>query len=158
MQFKQIVVGTRTEAEKVLERLKKGEQFAALAKELSLDPMSKEAGGNMGFIESGALSPETEKVIFALKEGELSPVLETDEGYAVFKCSQIIQSEELDAAQSMSEAKKYLLTRKMNEIFEKWFVKVRAESKMEISPSIEEIPVPPPGGREVPSPISNGRV
>lgn len=158
MQFKQILVGTRSEAEKVLERLKKGEQFATVAKEVSLDPMSKDAGGNIGFIETGVLSAEVESVVFALKEGELSPVLETDEGYMIFKCTQVLSSEDADSKQAVNEAKRYLLTRKMNEIFEKWFTKIKADAKVEINPEIEETTPVPQEIREVPSPISNGRV
>lgn len=158
MQFKQIVVGSKIDAEKVIARLKKGEQFSAVAKEVSLDPMSKDAGGNIGFIEPGALSLEVEKSIFALKEGELSDILETDEGYTIFKCSQVLSSDDADTKQSMSEAKKYLMNRKLNEIFEKWFAKVKLEAKTEISTEIEDAPPSPQDFREIPSPISNGRV
>ena len=157
MQFKQIVVGTKVDAEKALERLKKGESFAQVAKDLSIDPMSKDAGGNIGFIEQGALSPDIENVVFALREGELSPILPTDEGFVVYKCTQVLAGEDTDSKQSQTEAKKYLLTRKMNEIFEKWFTKVKADAKIEINPDIES-PATPPDSQGFSSPISNGRV
>jgi peptidyl-prolyl cis-trans isomerase D len=57
----------------VIRRVKAGEDFAKLAKELSEDPGSKETGGDLGFVKKGELVPEFEKVAFELKKGELAP-------------------------------------------------------------------------------------
>jgi parvulin-like peptidyl-prolyl isomerase len=52
-----IVVDSSTQADKVLQRLKNGEDFAALAKELSIDPTASD-GGSMGRVNPAALRAE----------------------------------------------------------------------------------------------------
>lgn len=74
----------RTKAEAVLERLKKGEDFAALAAEASEDTESSRQGGLLGTITPGQTNAETfEKAVFALKEGEMSGVVESPFGYHI---------------------------------------------------------------------------
>jgi hypothetical protein len=45
-------------------------------------------------------------------------------------------------AQSVEEAKKYLITKKQNEVYERWFGKLKKSSKIEINPDIDDMPVP----------------
>lgn len=71
-------------AKEVLRRLSEGGDFAGLAKEYSEGPNAKE-GGLMGYIKKGDLLPEIEAIVFNLKEGELSGVVQTSLGYHVFK-------------------------------------------------------------------------
>jgi parvulin-like peptidyl-prolyl isomerase len=61
-----------------------GEDFGALARQYSRDP-SAQRGGDIGFVPRGLLFPASEQVAFGLKNGEVSPVLETPKGYTVFK-------------------------------------------------------------------------
>lgn len=63
-----IQLETEEEARDVLERLKGGEDFAALARELSQDPSTKEEGGDLGWFYLGQTRmPELEKAAFALQ-------------------------------------------------------------------------------------------
>jgi peptidyl-prolyl cis-trans isomerase C len=79
-----ILVKTQTEANAVLERLKKGEKFAKIAKESSLCP-SKKRGGDLGFFGRGKMVKEFEKAAFALQKGQISPVIKTKFGYHIVK-------------------------------------------------------------------------
>ena len=79
-----ILLKTQTEANAVLERLKKGEKFAKIAKEVSLCP-SKKRGGDLGFFGRGKMVKEFEKAAFALPKGQLSPVIKTKFGYHIIK-------------------------------------------------------------------------
>lgn len=73
-------------AEKVLQELKGGADFAQLAKERSADTGSASRGGDLGFFSRGRMAPEFEAAAFALKEpGELSGVVKTQFGYHVVK-------------------------------------------------------------------------
>ncbi|WP_298214163.1 peptidylprolyl isomerase [Acidovorax sp.] len=72
----------KAKAEKLLEQLKSGSDFAALAKEHSNDPGSAEKGGDVGLFASGRMVPEFEAAAFALqKPGELSGPVKSQFGY-----------------------------------------------------------------------------
>ena len=75
----------RARATAVLERLKKGEDFAAVAKEVSEDKANKDKGGDLGFIRRGNAEEAFESAAFALQAGELSGVVETRFGFHVIK-------------------------------------------------------------------------
>ncbi|MBI2962441.1 MAG: SurA N-terminal domain-containing protein [Deltaproteobacteria bacterium] len=75
----------RNRAKAVLERLRKGEDFAAVARELSDDKATSEKGGDLGFIARGRAEETFENAAFALQPGELSDVVETRYGLHVVK-------------------------------------------------------------------------
>jgi len=76
----------RAAVDKLLEELKGGADFAALAKERSSDKGSGARGGDLGFFERGRMVPEFEKAAFALKQpGELSGVVESQFGFHVIQ-------------------------------------------------------------------------
>ncbi len=74
----------RRKADEILKSLKKGQDFAALAREQSDGP-TRTNGGDLGYVRSGQLAPELEQAVFGLKTGEVSDVVETGYGYHLFK-------------------------------------------------------------------------
>lgn len=62
----------KKKAAEALKRLKKGEDFAAVAKEISDDAVSREKGGDLGFFRRGVMVPKFEEAAFALKPGEMT--------------------------------------------------------------------------------------
>ena len=72
-------------SQQLLERARKGEDFAKLATENSDDPGSKEKGGEYDFFGHGKMVPEFEQAAFALKPGEISEPVETQFGYHIIK-------------------------------------------------------------------------
>ena len=79
-----ILVKTEKEANAVLERLKKGDKFSKIAKELSLCP-SKKRGGDLGTFGRGQMVKEFEKAAFALQKGQISPIVKTKFGYHIIR-------------------------------------------------------------------------
>jgi peptidyl-prolyl cis-trans isomerase D len=71
-------------AASVLERAKKGEDFAALATEFS-DDTSKSKGGDLGYFSQGRMVKEFEDAAFALEPGQISDLVKTDYGYHIIK-------------------------------------------------------------------------
>jgi parvulin-like peptidyl-prolyl isomerase len=69
----------------LLERARKGEDFAKLASENSDDPGSKDKGGEYDFFGRGKMVPEFDKAAFALKPGEISEPVETQFGFHIIK-------------------------------------------------------------------------
>lgn len=69
----------------VLERLKKGESFANLARELSVDRGSGKKGGDLGLFGRGVMVKPFEDVAFKLNKGEISQPVKTEFGYHIIK-------------------------------------------------------------------------
>jgi peptidyl-prolyl cis-trans isomerase C len=79
-----ILVKTEKEVNKVLDRLKKGEKFSAIAKDVSLCP-SKKRGGDLGTFGRGQMVKEFETAAFALDKGQISGIVKTQFGYHILK-------------------------------------------------------------------------
>jgi len=79
---------TKETAQSTLDRAKKGEDFAALAKELSQDPGSKDKGGDLDFVKKGVFVPEFDAVLFNpdFKAGSVWPnLVESQFGWHIIK-------------------------------------------------------------------------
>ena len=66
-------------------RILKGERFSTIARIYSEDPGSAKKGGELGFQGRGGFVPEFEAAAFALKEGEISEVIETEYGFHILQ-------------------------------------------------------------------------
>lgn len=73
--------------------LKGGADFAELAKKVSQDPGSAQQGGLLPFVQHGQLVKEFEDAAFALKDGEMSPVVQSPYGYHIILMKQHKQLE-----------------------------------------------------------------
>ncbi|MDL2314911.1 peptidylprolyl isomerase [Bacteroidales bacterium OttesenSCG-928-C19] len=75
----------KLELNKLRERVLKGESFATLATLYSLDLESAKRGGELGLFSRGDMVREFEVAAFALKPGEVSPVVETKFGFHIIQ-------------------------------------------------------------------------
>ncbi|MBP7310558.1 MAG: peptidylprolyl isomerase [Candidatus Cloacimonetes bacterium] len=76
-------------ADDIYNRVIKGENFAALAKEYSDDPGSGENGGSLGVFGRGQMVPEFETAAFALPVGGISKPVKTSFGWHIIRCDSI---------------------------------------------------------------------
>lgn len=75
----------RLELATLRERILKGEKFSMLATLYSKDPGSASKGGELGFFSRGDMVSEFEAAAFALKPGEVSPIIETQFGFHIIQ-------------------------------------------------------------------------
>lgn len=107
-----ILVDTVDEARTVLDRLKKGESFIALAAELSKDTSNKDQGGDLGWFGKGKMMADFETAAYQLAVGETSEPVQTTFGFHII---QVLGHEEksLDE-QGFSDLKTKTLTDWLN--------------------------------------------
>ena len=105
--FRQIIVApkasaeakarAKAKAESLLVEIRKGGDFEQIAKRESMDPGTKALGGDLGWNRRGSgLVPEFENVMFALRPGQVSDVVETAFGYHIIRVDRV-QSAEVKA-------------------------------------------------------------
>ena len=121
-----ILVDDETEAKSVLEQLKSGADFAALAKEKSKDPGAAE-GGDLGYFTKDQMVPEFADVAFKMYPGQLSNPVKTQFGWHVIKVEdrRTKQPPEFDKVKDQIEA---YLARKAQTDF---ITKLRQSAKVE---------------------------
>jgi peptidyl-prolyl cis-trans isomerase C len=160
-----ILVDTEEEANKVIERLGKGEKFEDLAKELSKDPGSAQNGGVYDNVQQGQMVPEFDKATFQdLKPGETTKVpVKTQFGYHIIKLidrSEHPAMNEEQAKQAIEQAILPELQKQRQQSFQQLIEQERAKAKQEHR--LEEpayptpAPAPAPGGQPA-QPDQNGQ-
>lgn len=91
IQVAHIFIKDEGRAKEIADRAKKGEDFAALAKEFSEDTKSRDAGGELGWISKGQLVadnqmlPEFDEAAFKASKGEIIGPIKTTPGYEIAK-------------------------------------------------------------------------
>ena len=80
----------RAQANAIIDRLKKGEDFAALAQQYSSDAGSREDGGDLGYFPRGRMVPAFEEAAFTLRQGEISAPVRTKFGYHIIKVEAVL--------------------------------------------------------------------
>jgi foldase protein PrsA len=126
-----ILVADEKTAEDIYKRLMKGEDFAALAKEYSIDTATKDNGGELGEFPRGVMTPEFEDAAFSLKPGEISKPVKTQYGYHIIQLESITLKpfDEVKAA-----IENYLLQDKKNEVIKNKYDELVKASKIEKFP------------------------
>jgi peptidyl-prolyl cis-trans isomerase SurA len=101
--FRQIVIApkptqaakdlARAKAESILAEIKRGGDFALLAKRESMDPGTKEVGGDLGWHRRGDFVLEFDRWVWSLPPGEMSPVFESPFGYHIVRVDRVAAGE-----------------------------------------------------------------
>jgi hypothetical protein len=104
----------KAKLEKIRQEAVSGKDFAALAREHSDDTSNKYRGGDLGYFARKQMVKPFEDAAFALKKGEISPVVETRFGYHLIKLDDRRQGRELKEVSA--EISKTLLTEKATEM------------------------------------------
>ena len=128
-----ILVPDEASALAVEERLKKGEDFGEIAKQVSTDTSNKDLGGDLGWFPRGQMVKEFEDAAFSLKVGEISQPVKTSFGYHVI---QVLGHEDRPLNGQDFTAYK-------TKVFEDWLKKLETDSyKIQKNDSVWQAAVP----------------
>ena len=121
----------REKAESLRKQLTGGADFAALAKDNSTCPSSKQ-GGDLGYFGKGQMVPPFEKATFALKPGEISDVVETQFGYHIIKLTEKKPAATTDFKEVKGKIEEYLKGQSINEMIQKYIADAEKTAKIDI--------------------------
>jgi len=129
-----ILVEDEATAKTVIERLKNGEDFAALAAELSQDTGSATNGGDLSWFGKGQMVPEFEAAAFELEDGEISEPIQSNFGWHIIQ--KLGQTTVPLTASAYQQARQTA--------FDEFLVKLREESDVTIHDYwVERVPTSP---------------
>lgn len=133
------VVKEKEEAAKAaLERAKKGEDFTALAKELSEEPGADQSGGDLGFFTKERMVPEFAEAAFSQAKDEISGLVKTDFGFHIIKVTDKKPAGTLSFDEVKDQLKNFLEGGKRQEAITKVIDKLRSEADV-----VLHLPEPP---------------
>jgi parvulin-like peptidyl-prolyl isomerase len=135
IEFRQIVTNTKEEAESLRHRLYKGESMTELAKKHSVAPEAQN-GGKVGWVAEGQLNESMENVLFAMAEGEISPVVETPYGYHIFEVLSVRAAGLKELSDVIDEIQSKLVLQKREAMLKKWLKDLRNHFEVKINESL----------------------
>src|SRR3954464_7868966 len=121
-----ILVETEDEAKAVVAELKKGADFAELAKAKSKDPGSAD-GGDLGYFTKDQMVPEFSEVAFKLDKGQLSDPVKSQFGWHVIRVEDKRNRQPPEFEKVKDQLENYVVRRQQSAVI----TKLRAESKIE---------------------------
>jgi parvulin-like peptidyl-prolyl isomerase len=142
VKISRIVMADSMMAERTLEEIRGGADFKKLAKERSQDPML-ESGQESRYFARGVGDPrqggdpDLEEVIFALKKGEVSRVVSTQEGYQIIK---LVDRKKVTSEVSFADAREYievvLRYRASQQLVDDLLSELRSDAAIELNPDV----------------------
>jgi len=143
VRVRQIVVKDRQEAQNLLTRIKQGASFEELARRHSTGPEA-DMGGDLGFFGRGDM-PEEFDVVFSLKAGETSDIVQSPYGYHIFQVVAKRGQAEANFDVVKDQVKKMLVREEEDKIFRGWLKRVKKKASIRVNKkALEDIGLPAP--------------
>lgn len=120
----------KKQAEEVLGKVKKGEDFSKLAKQYSQDTGSKDIGGKFSFLK-GEADKNFQDAVFKMKPGEVSGLVKTSYGYHIIKLDSITKPTAQDLERIKIRIRDNYTQEKKNSFFNEQMAKWKKESHIE---------------------------
>ena len=131
VRVRQIVVKEEKDAVEARRRIKAGEDFASVAREVSLSPDAAD-GGDLGFFSRGVMPVEFDKAVFPLKAGTLSEIVRSPYGYHIFLVEEKTKAGDLSLDEVRDEIVERLKRLKTEKLYMKFIVDLKKKADIEI--------------------------
>lgn len=122
----------RAQMAPILERARRGEDFAALARAHSQDYETQRHGGDIGFFRRGQRPPAFEAAAFALKPGEISDIVETPFGVHILRLEEHREPYLLPLDQIRDKLREHVRQEKAEAAVQREIGRLRAAAEIEI--------------------------
>lgn len=143
-----ILVPSQAEAKKVIDRLKKGEAFEALATELTQDPTGKTNGGDLGYFSKGMMVEPFANAAFAMQPGQTSPEpVQTQFGWHVIK----VEDRRPGAPPPLEQLKPQLQNQMTQEVIQAHLAELKGKAKIDNTLAPVESANPPAASPAAPA-------
>lgn len=128
----QIVTRDADKAEKILNRLNAGEDFATVAREESITPEASK-GGDLGFLPRGIMPEEIDAVVFSIPIGQISRIVKSPYGYHIFKVIKKYTGGQRPFAAAKEDILSQLRQQKEEQAYSVWLQELRRQANVQIS-------------------------
>jgi parvulin-like peptidyl-prolyl isomerase len=133
MRASHILVKTEGEAKNILERLRKGEDFAKIAQKSSIDTGSAKNGGDLGYFSQGQMVPEFEAAAARLKIGEISEPVKSRFGFHIIKVTDKKMGKPLEFDKIKNNIYQRVVAERQKEFFDNYVEDLKKRYKVEIN-------------------------
>ncbi len=128
-----ILVSTLAQAQMIEGKIKSGGDFAALAKQYSSDPGTKDKGGELGFFTQGAMVKEFSDAAFSMKPGQISQPVHSPYGYHIIQVEEIKPAQVATLANSRQKIKDNMLSSQEQMAIPDFMDKLMADVKVTVN-------------------------
>jgi len=140
VQLNQIVVKSRSTARRLLRRIRKGENFEALAAKYSIGP-EKEESGRLGTYQRGELPVPLEKAAFSTPTGKVTSLVETQHGFHLLKVVKRIPSHVQPEEEAHEEIARKLSRERKQALYDEWVERLIRNSDIRVHASLVQLVV-----------------
>jgi len=153
-----ILVSNLTTANAIEAKLKAGGDFAALAKQFSSDPGSKDKGGELGFFTQGAMVKEFSDAAFAMKVGAISQPVHSPYGWHIIQVEEIKPAQVASLANSEQKIKDAMLGAQEQSAVPAFIDKITNSATLTVSdPNFSDLLPPASPSPGAPAPAASGK-
>lgn len=131
--LRDMLLDTKENAEELRKVLKSGGDFAGLARSFSLDPATKNSGGDMGIIAVSALTAPLAKAVKEMVPGQISPVIEAPDGFYLLKVEKKFPGRQRPYKEARAEILSKLVEKHALEIQSELVKRLRSGAKIQIT-------------------------
>ncbi len=122
----------KAQADDLLAQIKKGADFAELARKFSQDPGSAQNGGDLGFFSKGQMVQPFEQAAFNLKPGQLSGVVETPFGFHIIRVSETKAGRDMAYEEVKAQIADFLKQQMRDKKSQEFVDQLKAKGKVQI--------------------------
>ena len=124
----------RQVAESILKKLQASSSFESLAREYSRDPYASEGGlwGNGAFVTRGTVLHEIDEAIFKLRVNDLSPIVESSQGYHLLRVEEIKPERVVPFDEAQDQIRRFLSEERWTKRYNEYLAELKAKAYIEM--------------------------